>query len=346
LEEKKMANGSGLFSNAGPLKPHLLQQSGGIAAEVNDVRRDVGSAMAPMAALTVDEYTNPAGTAALATNALLAATATVAAPVQVLAAGLVAAGLAQLAIWPRRLTFTTAGSTPADAPATVTIVGTDAYGNAQTESGLALAQTGATVTSTKHFKTIVSIDYPAADGTDATVAIGAAASQVKSATATVAAAVTLGPTDIITTDLVNNPRALVFTTSGSTPADAPANVVITGKDVHDKVVTETLALAQTAAAVTSANFYKSITSLVYPTADGTAAFITITFTDALGLTKKVVARAGLAGAVREIAGGSVVTNGVLTAPTTSNKPYGSYAPNSIANGVLDYAIYYEYDPTA
>lgn len=338
-----MSLGSGQFSGQRAVKPHLVRGSGGIAGEIADLRDDVARDFSGNAAIAVEEFTNAAGTAALATNALLAATATVAAPVQILAAGLVAAGLAQLAIWPRRLTFTTAGTTPADAPATVTIVGTDAYGNSQTETGLALAQTAATVTSVKHFKTIVSIDYPAADGTGATVAIGAAAAQVKSATATVAAAVSLGPTDIITTDLVNNPRALVFTTAGSTPADAPANAVITGTDAQSKAITETLALAQTGASATSANFYKSVSSIVYPAADGTDANITITFTDALGTSRTVKSRAGLGALVRENAGGSWVTNGALTAPTTTDLPYGSYAPNTIANGVLDHAIFYEYD---
>jgi hypothetical protein len=298
--------------------------------------------MSANAAIAVEEFTNAAGTAALATNAILAATATSASPVTVLAAAMVAAGLAQLAIWPRRLTFTTAGGTPSDAPATVFITGTDPYGAAQTET-LVLAQTGAMVTSVKHWKTIVKVDYPAGDGTDATVAIGAAASQVKSSTATVAAPVTVGPTGLITNDLVNNPRALVFTTGGGTASDAPANVVITGTDAKGKVITETLALAQSASTATSANFYKSVSSLVYPAADGTDATITITFTDAIGVSRKVKSRAGLGALVREIAAGALVTNGVITAPTTSNLPYGSYAPNTIADGVSDHAIYYEYD---
>ena len=340
-----MSNGSGLFGNQGPALPHLVQGSGGLAGEVADLRADIGRVMAPMTALTVDEFTNPTGLAAPGVAVILAATATVAAPVTVLAAGMLAAGLAHLTAWPRPLTFTTSGGTAADAPATVLITGTSPTGAAQTET-LALAQTATTVTSVNAWSSITKVDYPAADGTGALVSIGVAAAYVKKATATVAAIVTLSVANLIQTNMAINPRALVFTTAGGTAADAPANAVITGKGVHDRVISETLVLAQTATSVTSANYYKSVTSIVYPAADGTGATIAITPSAAFGVSKKVVARAGLAAPVREIAAGAVVTNGVLTAPTTANLPYGSYAPNTVADGANDYATYFEYDPTA
>jgi hypothetical protein len=53
-------NGSSLFTNMHALKPHLLQETGGLAAEVNDIRRDVSSALLPLLCLTVDEFTDPA----------------------------------------------------------------------------------------------------------------------------------------------------------------------------------------------------------------------------------------------------------------------------------------------
>ncbi len=108
---------------------------------------------------------------ALDTDGLLLATATVAAPVTVLAAGLISGGLTLLAAYPRRVTFTTAGVTPADAPATATITGTNYLGAAQIEV-VNVGQTATTVSSTGAFKTITSIAYSAADGTAATVAIG------------------------------------------------------------------------------------------------------------------------------------------------------------------------------
>lgn len=105
------------------------------------------------------------------TDGLLLATASVAAPVTVLAAGLIAGGLTLLAAYPRRVTFTTAGVTPSDAPATATITGTDYLGAAQVEI-VNVPQTATIASSTGAFKTITSIVYPAAEGTAATVAIG------------------------------------------------------------------------------------------------------------------------------------------------------------------------------
>jgi len=160
-----MSNGSGLFSNAGPLKPHLMQQSGGIAAEVNDLRRDVGAAMAPMAAQSVDEYINAvAGTVAM----LLAATATSVA-VQTITTFL-APGVAALLAFGRNVTLTTSGATPADAPATALVTGTY-NGAAQTET-INVPQTATTAVGVKPFDTVTSVLYSAGQGAAALVSIG------------------------------------------------------------------------------------------------------------------------------------------------------------------------------
>lgn len=105
---------------------------------------------------------------------LMAATATIASPTSYNAAAhFLSGGVAALDAQPRRLVFTTAGGTAADAPATVDISGFDYAGNAQTETGLALSQTAGSVTSTKAWKgTGLGVSYAAADGTDATIAIG------------------------------------------------------------------------------------------------------------------------------------------------------------------------------
>lgn len=108
------------------------------------------------------------------------------------------------------------------------------------------------------------------------------AAGLKAATATVASVVTVLAADLLTAGkavLAANPRKVTFATAGATPADAPANVVITGTDVNDAVISETLSLAQTAATVTSVNRYKTITSLVYPAADGTGATIAVGYTE-------------------------------------------------------------------
>lgn len=160
-----MSNGSGLFSNESALKPHLLQGASGIPGEISDLRKDVGDTVAPLAAITVDEFTNPA--AAGAADLKIATATTVA--IQTVSSFL-APGLAKLTAYPRNLTFTTAGVTPAHAPATALITGTY-RGKPQTES-VALAQTATIATGLKPFSTITSIVYAAGDGAAATVSIG------------------------------------------------------------------------------------------------------------------------------------------------------------------------------
>lgn len=156
-------NGSGLFSKEGPKVPHLMTRS-----EVGDLRADVEKTLKPMASITVDEITSPLTAAAAG---LKAATATVASPVTLDESDLLQAGRDELAANPRNVTFTTAGVTPANAPATATITGLDANGNAQTET-VTLAQTATIANGVKAWSKITSIEYPAADGTAATVAVG------------------------------------------------------------------------------------------------------------------------------------------------------------------------------
>lgn len=338
-----MTIGSGLFSRMKAAAPHLLG-SGGLAGEIADLRKDLLDTMGPMAAIAVEEYTNLVGTAAPGAAVLKAATATVASIVTVLPADLLAAGLAQLAAWPRPLTFTTAGSTASDAPANVVITGTDHTGATISET-LVLAQTATSVTSVNAYKTITSLVYPAADGTGATIAVGIGAAYLKKATATVAAAVTLAATDLIQTDLANVPRYLVFTTAGSTASDAPATATIVGRDINGHEVTETVTLAQTATTATSKYAYGYVKSISYPAADGTGATIAISPSAAVGLRRKIKTRAGMTAPIREIMDNTIPTAGTTTPPSTTDLPYGSYTPNTAANDAHDYCVYYEFDDT-
>lgn len=335
-----MTIGSGLFTPQNPRAAHLSKPG----SEIYDMRQDLDRALSPLAAICVEEFTNLVGLTAPGAAVLKAATATTVAVQVVQRAGLLAAGLAMLAAHPRPISFTTAGTTASDAPATVTVVGKDQNGAAQSET-INLSQTAATATGTKAFSDITTITYAAADGAGATIAIGIGAAFVKAATATVTAPVTVAAAALVQTCLAQTPRQLVFTTAGGTPAHAPANVVIKGKDINGRVISETLALAQTATTATSVKFYAKIDSLTYPAGDGTAATIAITFGAAIGLARKIKARAGLSSLIREITNGAVVTNGTIVAAAT-DLPNGSWTPNSAANDVSDYAIYYEYDGSA
>lgn len=160
--------GSGIFSKAKVLKPHLAQVSGGIAAEVADVRNDVSRAFAPLCAVTVEEFTD---VIAASSTAIKTAAATVAATTTYSGAALNGAVGAGTLNPPRQIVITTAGATPADAPATATINGLDAQGKTISEV-VTVAQTATTATSTKCFSKVTSIVLPAADGVGATLAFG------------------------------------------------------------------------------------------------------------------------------------------------------------------------------
>lgn len=112
------------------------------------------------------ELTNPAAAGAAD---LEAAVASQVAPRTVTT--FLAGGVAKLAAFPRNISFTTAGGTPADAPATATITGTDYDGKVQTEV-VNVAQTATIANGVKAFRTITKVEYSAGDGTGATVSIG------------------------------------------------------------------------------------------------------------------------------------------------------------------------------
>jgi hypothetical protein len=105
---------------------------------------------------------------AAASNSLKTATATVAAVVVLTPADFVGSGELAFA---RPVTFTTAGGTPAHAPATAALEGLDVDGKFISET-VNVGQTATTVSSTKCYKKLLKVTYAAADGTDATVAIG------------------------------------------------------------------------------------------------------------------------------------------------------------------------------
>ncbi len=337
-----MTAGAGIFRRMKDKIDHLVNPGGGLSGEIFDLRQDLVKELGVLAGFVSEEWTNLPGTAAPGAAVLRAATATVAAPSTVLAAGLLAAGLAMLANQPRQLTFTTAGTTPADAPANVVITGTDQNGTSQTET-LVLAQTAAAVTSVKFYKTITSLVFPAGDGTGGTVSVGIAAAAVYPAFASTLAPVTIMGSQLVQNSLADAPRQLVFTTAGGTPAHVPANVKITGKDVNGNDMVETLALAQTATTATSVRYWAKVVKLEFPAGDGTAGSIAISYAASVGLKRKLRLRAGLVATLKEVVNGAVVTTGTFAAPTTTDLPNGSYTPASAANDVSDYAIVYEAD---
>ena len=169
--------------------------------------------------------------------------------------------------------------------------------------------------------------------------IAASATAIKTAIATVAAATTYSGADLngsIGAGVIPEGRNITITTAGVTPADAPATAVINGT-YRGKAQTETITVAQTATIATGVKCFDRVTSIVLPAADGVAATLSFGIGSMLGTRRKPMGRAGGVNLVREVAVGSLVTNGVLTAE--------GYTPNTVPNGTNDYCIYYEWDAT-
>lgn len=96
--------------------------------------------------------------------------------------GLLAGGIASLDAAPGKITFTTAGVTPSDAPPTGAIAGINADTDEADVETVNVSQTAATVSSVKNwYGTGTSVTYAVGQGTGATVAIGTGARMHNSA---------------------------------------------------------------------------------------------------------------------------------------------------------------------
>lgn len=162
-------NGSGLFSTRGPLKPHLVQGKGGVAGEVDDLRKDVGAAMVAMAAITVDEHTN---LAAADPDAIKTTFSSVASAVEYTGDDLDGLIGGSEMVPARNIDVTNLGTgTPADAPATLTVTGIGPDGNEHTED-ISVPQTAATTAGLRLFSKVTKLAFTAGDGTAAELTVG------------------------------------------------------------------------------------------------------------------------------------------------------------------------------
>lgn len=159
-------SGSGLFSNQHAAKPHLVDGKGGVPGEVYDLRLDIARVLGQLAAISVDEFTNPAAGGAALLEAPTACTL-----VGRLVTSFLAGGVAILAAYGRNVTITTAGTTPTNGPASAVVTGTY-KGAVQTETISGLNGGAATYDGVKPFDTVVSVQYATALDVDATNSIG------------------------------------------------------------------------------------------------------------------------------------------------------------------------------
>lgn len=113
----------------------------------------------------------------------------------------------------------------------------------------------------------------------------AAATAVLGDTATVVAGTT------ITTGITNPdvPRNLTITTGGTTANIAAGDVVITGTNIEGKTITENFTMADNlAGSVTGNKAFKTVSRIVFPAADGTAATISVGTGAKIGLNHRLV----------------------------------------------------------
>lgn len=140
--------------------------------------------------------------------------------------------------------------------------------------------------------------------------------------------------------VATHPRNVVITVTHGSAVVAMSGV-ITGLDLNGNNLSEAWAVTAgtTSKTFTGKKAFKKITGITeVVAADASANSIVAGDGDVLGLT----AACSCVSAVKEVAAGSVVTNGTFVNASTASTddPRGTYAPNSIPNGTNDYEVWY------
>ena len=163
-----MTTGSGLFVKQHPRLAHLVRGIGGLKGEVSDLRGDVLDSMAPLAAIAVEEFIDPAAAASTAIKTTVASATTVEVFEGAALNGSVGGGVMSP---PRNLTITQNANADIDA-VDVVIEGLDINGDVITDTITMTDGGGATDSGSKAFASVVRITVPAQSGTAGTFAFG------------------------------------------------------------------------------------------------------------------------------------------------------------------------------
>lgn len=340
-----MTTGSGLFTHKGAVQPRFIEGKGGVAGEVGDLRRDVVTALGPVCALTVKEFTDAF---AVAPNNLMAATASQLAARRLLPAATPAVGVLtqatidNLASNPRQLTFTTAGGTAADQPEAATVTGKDERGEPQVEV-VSLSQTAGMVTSAFFWSDLNYIDLGEGGGTGATLALGLGGKlglevppQSRAGRVAVIQEVAAGV--VVTNGVVVGPDVrLAATVTGTVDLVTPTPTMPT---------TETLVVAIDGGAELTVTFANpaDLAAVIAAINAVCGAGFAAASTNYLMLTSPTT---GVDSSIDIKAASTSLTLLGLTAGVTlgeGNGRYGSYTPNASLDGSTDFALTYEYVP--
>lgn len=168
---------------------------------------------------------------------------------------------------------------------------------------------------------------------------------VLAATATVVAGRTL-TADNATITQPDVPRALTITTGGTTADIAAGDVVITGTNVEGKIIVENFTMADNLnGTVTGIQAFKSVTSIVFPAADGTGATIAVGTSNKLGVNHRLVPGKTSVGVISDadIDGNNPVQQAQPTVVTDAEQvEYNLVTPATTPNGTTFLVIYYWY----
>lgn len=151
------------------------------------------------------------------------------------------------------------------------------------------------------------------------------------------------------TEGMDPPRNITFDTAGATPADVPATGTVTGKDANGDELIEVINLSQIVGQAVGLSAFAEVDSIDYPIADGTDATVSVGFGDVIGLAKPLKSRAGAEAVLMEIEAGTVLSADAITGTfvdAATSAPNGTYEPATAPDDANDYAVYYEWDPTA
>lgn len=137
-----------------------------------------------------------------------------------------------------------------------------------------------------------------------------------------------------------HPRNVVIVVTHGSSVVAMSGV-ITGTGIDGQPMTEAWSVTATGTTktFTGKKAFKTVTSITEViVADASANSIVSGSGVAMGFESPVA----VASAVKEIAAGSVVTNGTLVAASSASTadPRGTYTPNTAADGANDYTVYY------
>ena len=150
-------------------------------------------------------------------------------------------------------------------------------------------------------------------------------------------------------NVMSPPRNVTVTTVGADSNFVEGSLVtVNGKDVNGDDISEDIAitLGSSPGTFVGAKAFARVTSIEIEAQDThTDGTIAVGFGDIIGLDKKIKTRAGLTTLLMEIEAGSKVTTGTIADPATG-APNGTYLAANAPNAARDYALYYEYDPTA